>query len=166
MTLLFNCHPCWRLGNNQSIGSSVPVVSRWLWPGNRTFLEVASKVVTWLIVVFYAVIFLQVTNTDQPACNPVEECLCWPRWTHEWTSHLQYNVPPPDIHARYLIISHSIGVHPWSCKNWIGCCRTTRMIKVYWVNVWCLEQDFWPFSVILWIFTCTQTKVLRTKWSW
>ena len=30
--------------------SSAPVVSRWLWPGNRTFLEVISIVVTWWIV--------------------------------------------------------------------------------------------------------------------
>ena len=29
-------------GNIQSIRSSVPVVSRWLWPQNRTFLEVTS----------------------------------------------------------------------------------------------------------------------------
>ena len=28
------------------------VVSRWIGPGNRTFLEVASKVVTWWIVAF------------------------------------------------------------------------------------------------------------------
>ena len=32
----------WCLGDNQSVGSSVPVVSRWLWPGNRTFLEVLT----------------------------------------------------------------------------------------------------------------------------
>ena len=38
---------CWRSGNNQSVGSSVPVVSRWLWPGNMSFLEVACMVVTW-----------------------------------------------------------------------------------------------------------------------
>ena len=29
-----------------SEGSSEPMVSRWLWPGNRTFLEVVSMVVT------------------------------------------------------------------------------------------------------------------------
>ena len=28
------------------------VVSRWLWPGNKTFLEVAIMVVTWWIVAF------------------------------------------------------------------------------------------------------------------
>ena len=35
-----------------SEGSSVPVVSRWLWPGNRTFLKVVGMVVTWWIVAF------------------------------------------------------------------------------------------------------------------
>ena len=34
---------------------SLPVVSRWLWPWNRTFLEVASIVVIWCIVAFCAV---------------------------------------------------------------------------------------------------------------
>ena len=29
-------------GNNQSVESSVPVVSRWCWPGNRALLQVAS----------------------------------------------------------------------------------------------------------------------------
>ena len=35
-----------------SEASLVPVVSRWLWPGNRTFLEVASMVVTCWLVAF------------------------------------------------------------------------------------------------------------------
>ena len=39
-------------GDNQSVGSSVSVVSRWLWPGTKTFLVVASMVVTWWIVDF------------------------------------------------------------------------------------------------------------------
>ena len=42
----------WRSGDNQSVGSSTPVVSRWLWPGNRTFLEVVSMVVSWWIAAF------------------------------------------------------------------------------------------------------------------
>ena len=49
-------HPYWwpdtLITNNESEGSSVPVVSRWLWPGNGTFLEVASVVVTWWRVAF------------------------------------------------------------------------------------------------------------------
>ena len=42
----------WHSGDNQSGGSSALVVSRWLWPGNKTFLEVASMVVTWWVLAF------------------------------------------------------------------------------------------------------------------
>ena len=51
-TLHSNHRPSWCSGNNQSIGSSVLVVNSWLWPGYKTFLEVASMVVTWWIVAF------------------------------------------------------------------------------------------------------------------
>ena len=44
----------WHSGNNQNVGLSVPVVSRWLWPENRAFLEVASMVVTWWTMAFFA----------------------------------------------------------------------------------------------------------------
>ena len=40
----------WQSGDNQSVESSIPVVSRWLWPGNMAFLEVASMVVSWWAV--------------------------------------------------------------------------------------------------------------------
>ena len=43
-------------GDNQSVGLSVLVVSRWLWSGNRIFLEVAGMVVTWWIVACCAVL--------------------------------------------------------------------------------------------------------------
>ena len=52
MTLHFNYHTRWHSGDNQSVESSALVVSRWLWPGSRTFLEVASMVVSWWIVAF------------------------------------------------------------------------------------------------------------------
>ena len=55
MTVHFNYHHHWCSGDNQSIRSSVPVVSRWLWPGNRTLLKVASMVVTWWLVDFCTV---------------------------------------------------------------------------------------------------------------
>ena len=45
-----------------SLGSSVPVVSRWLWPGNMTFSEVASMVAIWWIVAFCAVSHLLHTS--------------------------------------------------------------------------------------------------------
>ena len=43
--------------------SSVPVVSRWLWPGSTTFLEVASMVVTWWIVPWHP--------------HHCQHCYCW-----------------------------------------------------------------------------------------
>ena len=43
---------CWFLADNHSVRSSAPVVNRWLWPANRTFLEVDSMVVSWWIVAF------------------------------------------------------------------------------------------------------------------
>ena len=55
MTRCFNNHLRLCSGDNEHVGLSVLVVSRWLWPGNRTFLEVASIVVTWWIVAFLAV---------------------------------------------------------------------------------------------------------------
>ena len=51
MTRHFDYHPSIK-DDDQSARSSVPVVSRWLWPGNGTFLEVASMVGTWWIVAF------------------------------------------------------------------------------------------------------------------
>ena len=44
MTRHFDYRPSASVGDNLSEGSSAPLVSRWLWPGNRTFLEVASIV--------------------------------------------------------------------------------------------------------------------------
>ena len=52
MTLHFNYHPRRHSDNNKSFRSSVLVVTRWLWPGNKTFSEVGSMVVTWWIVAF------------------------------------------------------------------------------------------------------------------
>ena len=50
---------CWCSGDNQSVRSSILVVSRWLWPGNMTFSEVASMVVTWWIVAKYSGLFAE-----------------------------------------------------------------------------------------------------------
>ena len=38
------------VSDNQRVRSSALVISRWLWPGNKTFLEVDSMVVNWWIV--------------------------------------------------------------------------------------------------------------------
>ena len=42
----------WLSPKHQQEKGHVLVVSRWLWPGNRTFLEVASMVVSWCIAAF------------------------------------------------------------------------------------------------------------------
>ena len=44
----------WCSGDYQRVESSVLVVGRWLWSGNRTFLELASVVVIWWIMAFFA----------------------------------------------------------------------------------------------------------------
>ena len=48
-------HHWYSMLTSASGGSSVLVVSSWLWPGNRTFWEVDSMVVTWWIVAFWPV---------------------------------------------------------------------------------------------------------------
>ena len=50
-------HRCWwpdTLIIGQAPAKAAPVVSRWLWPGNRTFFEVDNMVVSWWIVLFFA----------------------------------------------------------------------------------------------------------------
>ena len=49
---LLTTRTCWSSGDNQSVKLSALVVSRWFWPGNTTFLEVAGMVVKWRIVAF------------------------------------------------------------------------------------------------------------------
>ena len=39
----------WHSSDKQSVRSSVSVVSRWLWPGNWIFLEMASMVTWWIV---------------------------------------------------------------------------------------------------------------------
>ena len=52
MTLHFDYCPIASERDNYSEGSSVPVVRRWVWSGNRTFQKVASLMVTFWIVAF------------------------------------------------------------------------------------------------------------------
>ena len=53
MTQRFDYRQSTSEGNNQSEGSSVTMISRWLWSGNRAFLEVASMVASLGIVAFW-----------------------------------------------------------------------------------------------------------------
>ena len=52
MTPHFTYNPRWRLSDNQSVQSSAQEVSRWLWPENKTFLEVDSMVSSWWVAAF------------------------------------------------------------------------------------------------------------------
>ena len=62
MTRHFNYHPRWHLGNNSRVRSSAPVVSRWLWPGSRTGLEVDTMAFSWWME---ALVRCQVMHTHQ-----------------------------------------------------------------------------------------------------
>ena len=64
----------WRSGDNQSVRSSEPVVSRWLWPGNRTFLEVASMIVSWWIVAFLCSVHSHIFLSLLLTCIPIMLC--------------------------------------------------------------------------------------------
>ena len=84
--VLFPCHnhllttgtdnpfPSRRSNDNQSVGLSVSVVSRWLWPGNRTFSEMANVVVTWWIVFFWRSV-----SSPRNDGHLLEQKL-WPEW--------------------------------------------------------------------------------------
>ena len=74
--------------DNQSVESSVPVVSRWLWPENRTFWEVASTVVTWWIVAFLPHIKRQrspLSHVDHLESNYVFMCFMQSEMKYLWT---------------------------------------------------------------------------------
>ena len=70
MTRHFDHCPSGSEGDNQIVGLSIPVVSSWLGPGNRTILEVASMVVTsWIVAFLRSVLwpcdlFLIMADTD------------------------------------------------------------------------------------------------------
>ena len=87
MSFHFNYHPRWFLGDNQSARSCAPVASKWLWPGNRTFLEVASMVVTWWIVAFWPSASL---NSEQwsgvnPSVKYIRSCIAADEMQQIWT---------------------------------------------------------------------------------
>ena len=59
--------------DNRCEGLSARVVSRWLWPGNRTFLDVASMVVSWWIVAFLSSV--KQDNTEVTVAHSILEIL-------------------------------------------------------------------------------------------
>ena len=101
MTWNFNYPPHCRSGNNQSVRSSVPVVGRWLWPGNRTYLEVTSVVVTsWIVACLRSV------NT----------------WTIDWPKFLMKRMTCIDIHYNlYSMRNYSICVYMFEIDDFLPC---------------------------------------------
>ena len=90
------------------ICSSVPMVSRWLWPGNRTFLEVASMVVTWCIAFFCAV---HDTIWNRSYMIPFSYLLLEysARWSGNFTGEVSLCTQNPDIKfSIYSIVSYII----------------------------------------------------------
>ena len=78
----------WCSFDNQSVRSSAPVVSRWLWPGNRTFLEVASVVVTWWIMAFlHTERFLSFVFL----LNLLKFCCCFMILCYIWLQYQSFN---------------------------------------------------------------------------
>ena len=81
--------------HQQGEGSSVPVVSRWLWPGNRTFSEVANMVVTWWIVAFFLPVVLSdvVAKCQISACVLSHSLLPSPCPHHSWVKAFPFENP-------------------------------------------------------------------------
>ena len=86
------------------------MVSRWLWPGNGTFLEVACMVVTWWIVGFLHSVFIHCAN-DFPcfSCDQNKRSYHRSRWWIYQTKYkklLTFSWRPPK-----RIIEHPIEYH-------------------------------------------------------
>ena len=129
-------------GDNQNEGSSVPVVCRWVWPGNKTFLEVSSMVVTWwlfsaVIVIMWALLLLRFRCV---------ECYFLHRLIHdvsvEYTREIataQTSVSPP---LPPPLLEYS------GRRFWIGFCgchreiNTHRFYRIAWLKLK-TKTDLW-----------------------
>ena len=145
LTLWFNYF------DNKSVGSSVPVVSRWIWSGNRTFLKVASIVVTWWIQ------WLFWTVLTSPACSK-----CFPRscilTQYEWwpmfvmsslfckiTARPGGNISDACVNNSYtrVLLLHlsCVGLPQGNIKRWI---YLSHHVPVYLYRV---SHNYFPRSV-------------------
>ena len=97
-----------------SEGSSVLMVSRWLWPGNLTFLEVASMVVTWWIVAFFAqwidVVYGNDRNIYAMLSSTRENLLAW--------------------YQNTMVLNLFLTITVWWLEQWN--CDKDRYIDVMW----------------------------------
>ena len=107
-------------------GSSVLVVSRWLWLGNRTFLPVASMMVTYWIVSVFAVIGNVVLHR------------------HNELIGLAYEA------AYYTGINNDLVTH-CLCSNineWMKWHNNEVMLRA-WMNIMNLDGELWLFELTL-----------------
>ena len=115
--------PRWCSGDNQSVESSAGVVSRWLWPGNRTSLEVDITVATWWIVAFLT------------------------QWW--WMEHMQWmngthSTLPEQWHRSMHNIHHS-ALSPWQ-----ACTIHVNTYQSH--NLWALAFDLPSFDLSFLVF--------------
>ena len=120
-------------GDNQTVRSSVPVVSRRLWPGNMTFFKVASMVVTSWIVAFF-----QWTLSAQQE-ESLKSCP-WPLPLHASSCVTNHNMMPDDLLALVLQTT------TWCQMTWchIKFAHSRLNVKQY---MWNLHQQ--PVAVKL-----------------
>ena len=127
---------CWYWNDIQSVGSSVPVVSRWLWPGNRTFLVVASTVVTWWIVAFCAVLWHHTNHRTKK--KTVTTMLTYPwKCTVLHCNHLGNTWKPLVLMTRHF-----------------DCCPSASDVKLYisrgrlaWWLLAFLHSEWWSYQI-------------------
>ena len=159
-------HYCCRSGDNRSVGASVPVVCRWLWPGNRTLSEMASMVDSgffaqfWipgslgLILWFYSILTLLVMHVK----------IC-----HEDAQDL---ILLHNIHYAKKPLSTSEPVITFLCKSWspqskwrvlltqktvihVGVCCRDMVIYVLWNYTNQAER-----ALLVWLTTTNGTMIL------
>ena len=99
-----------------SEGSSVPVITRWLWPGNRAFLEVANMVVTWRITAFWHTGLCNFQGTQHKCLNQVHDTNIW-LMNHIPVGPNRINLIHKKVHiSRWCtVINGWYGLSIWSC---------------------------------------------------
>ena len=151
MTLHFSYYPCWPLGDNCSIGSSAPVGSRWLWPVNRTLLDVDSMVVSWWIVAFLRCVTSLVIANSKPF--PAFVVIKIPQMfvdasRMESSSHLQFLLLP------ICRVSHwNQGFCCIQCAIYLTACRIGKCLESHQVVLMVLhfaQFHHWPKQIGLW----------------
>ena len=127
----------WHSVDNQSVRSSVPVVSIWLSSGNRTFLEVASMVDTWWIVAVLS------SNT----CSSMQN--------HESIYDLNIDPRNRSEKSRKKVCKHLLGtllVVDSEWHYWFSNKKTVSKFLIYMHSWW--PNVSWLFLLCIKLFVC------------